>query len=232
MSFAQIVSFHLDDASALESLAALERRWVQESQGRRTVVDGALYRDRTDPTHYVAFTCFASAADAAVNSALPETDAFAAGAAELTSGPVTYTDLDLVRAVDVRTHAAAGLRSLLETNEVPPGLLAEDVVTHLFVPNWAVVVRGRDALLAGLVDEAPSRTIEQWEVHPTGEGFVVEYAYRNHARGDQPATLSIGTVVARLRAGRIADLRTHCAGNWSAELERQVADADSAAVPA
>ncbi len=229
MSFVQIISFHTD---RIDRFAELEERWTQETEGCRTVVDGALYRDRTDPTHYVSVNHFASWEDAQANSALPETDAMAAEAMTLATGPVDFTDLDLVSTADVRAKAAEGIRSLLEANVVPDGLLLDDVAVDLFVPNWHVVLRGVDELMTGLRDEAPSRTIEQWDVHPSGDGVIVEYAYRNHATAEQPETLSIGTLVAKLQGGRIASMRVHCAGNWTAELEQQIAESHRAGVPA
>jgi quinol monooxygenase YgiN len=224
MSFMQIVSFHTDH---IERFEELDRRWTEQTEGRRTLVDSALYRDRTDPTHYVAVNTFPSWEEAQVNSALPETDAFATEAMTLTTGPAEFTDLDLVTSVDVRTAVAAGMRELLETNEVPDGLFADDVTVDLYVPNWHVVQRGTDEMRAGLRAEAESRTIEQWDVHPIADGVIVEYAYRNHATAEQPATLSVGTFVAHLRAGRIATMRVHCAGNWTAELEQQIADSQA-----
>lgn len=229
MSFLQIVSFHTDQ---IERFEELDRRWAEETEGRRTLVDSALYRDRTDPTHHVAVNFFASWEDAQVNSALPETDAFATQAMSLSTGPVEFTDLDLVTSVDVRASAADGVRTLLETNVMPAGLLADDVAVDLLVPNWHVVLRGTDELMAGLRDEAPSRTIEQWDVHPSADGVIIEYAYRNHATAQQPETLSIGTLVARLHAGRVASMRVHCAGNWTAELEQQIAESHRVGVSA
>ena len=226
MSFMQIVSFHTD---SLDRFEELNRRWLEQSEGRRTVVDSALYRDRTDPTHYVSVNHFASWEDAQVNSHLPETDAYATEAVGLATGPVDFTDLDLVSSADVRVSTADRLRSLLETNEAPAGLLDDEVVLDMFVPHWHVVTRGADQVVAGLREEAPGRTIEQWEVHPTGEGVIVEYAYRTHATAEQPATLSVGMIVASLHGGRVGALKVHCAGNWTAELEQQIAEANTQA---
>jgi quinol monooxygenase YgiN len=232
MSFMQIVSFHTD---SLDRFEELNRRWLEESEGRRTVVDGALYRDRTDPTHYVSVNHFASWEDAQANSSLPETDAYATEAMSLATGPVEFTDLDLVSSADVRVTLAERLHAMLETNEVLDGLIADDVTVDMFVPQWQVVTRGVDQMMAGLREEAPGRTFEQWEAHPITDGVFVEYAYRTHPTPEQPATLSVGTLVARLRGGRVASLRVHCAGNWSAELEQQIAEANApatAGVPA
>ena len=229
MSFLQIVSFHTDRIEAFEEL---DRRWVEETEGRRTVLDSALYRDRSDPTHYVAVNHFASWEEAQVNSHLPETDAFATRAMALADGPAEFTDLDLVRSVDVRATAADGLRRLLETNEVPEHLFADDLRVDLFVPNWHVVVRSVDEMMVGMREEASSRTLDQWDVHPVADGVIVEYAARNHATATQPETLSVGTVAARLQAGRIASLRVHCAGNWTAELQHQISESQTAGVPA
>jgi hypothetical protein len=73
-----------------------------------------------------------------------------------------------------------------------------------------------------LVDEAPGRSFDRYDVQTTNDGFVAEYAYRTIATTDQPRTLSVGVVVATLTGGRISSLRVHCAGNWDAGLEREV----------
>ena len=220
MSFLQIVSFHTD---RIDRFAELDARWTEETEGRRTLVDSAVYRDRDDETHYVAVNHFASWEDAQVNSNLPETDAFATEAMALSTGAPVFTDLDLVRSVDVRAAVADGLRTLLETNEAPDSLLHDDVTLDVFVPNWHVVERGADRVVGSLRDEGPSRTIEQWEVHPSRDGVIVEYAYRTSATADQPETLSVGVLVAHLRAGRVESLKVHCAGNWAADLEQEIA---------
>ena len=98
----------------------------------------------------------------------------------------------------------------------------------MYVPNWRIVLRGVDELLAGLRRETSSRTIEQWEVHPSGDGVIVEYAYRTAATAEQPETLSIGMFVAHLRGGRVESVTVHCAGNWTAELEQEIADSQLA----
>jgi quinol monooxygenase YgiN len=231
MSFVQIISFHTDRIDEIEEL---DRRWSESTEGRRTVVDGALYRDRTAPDHYVAVNYFASWEDAQVNSALPETDAFATAATGLATGPIEFTDLDLVRSADARLSLAEGLRQMLVANEVPDGVFHDDVTVDMYVPNWHVVTRGLDQMMTGLRAEASSRTIEEWVAHPIADGVIVEYAYRNHATADQPETLSVGTLVAHLRTGRVASMRVHCAGNWTAELEQQIAESnvEASAVPA
>ena len=228
MSFVQIISFHTD---RIERFEELDRRWAEQTEGRRTLVDSALYRDRTDPTHYVSVNHFASWEDAQANSELPETDAYATEAMTLATGPVDFTDLDLVTSADVRASVAEGIRGMLEANELPEGLLHDDVVVDMYVPHWHVALRGVDQLMAGLREEAPARTIEQWDVHPSGEGVVVEFAYRCHATAEQPSTLSVGVLLATLRGGRVGSLKVHCAGNWTAELEQQIAESH-AAVPA
>jgi hypothetical protein len=221
MSFLQIISFHTD---RIERFAELEESWTEATEGRRTLVDSALYRDRTDGSHYVAVNYFPSWEAAQVNSNLPETDAFAREAVTLTTGSLEFTDLDLVSSADVRATVAAGLRTMLETSEAPAGLLHDEVTLDMYVPNCHRVERGPDRMAAVLREEAPGRTIEQWEVHPSGDGVIVEYSYRTHPTAEQPETLSVGVIVARLRGGRVGSLKVHCAGNWTAGIEQQISE--------
>ena len=125
----------------------------------------------------------------------------------LSTGAPVFTDLDLVRSVDVRAAVADGLRTLLETNEPPDSLLHDDVTLDVFVPNWHVVERGADRVVGSLRDEGPSRTIEQWEVHPSRDGVIVEYAYRTNRDG-RPARDPLGRRARRApasRQGRVAE---------------------------
>ena len=217
--FVQIVSFRTD---RIEDFVALEDEWIRDTEGRRTLVDGALYRDRGDARRYWSINYFPSYEEAMVNSALPETTAFAEQAMARSDGPAEFVDLDLVTDLDVRRTRAAELRSLMETNTDPTGLLADDVVLDMYVPRWRVVNRGTEAVMGTLVDEALGRSFDRYDVQTTGDGFVAEYAYRTTATTDQPSTLSVGVVVATLTGGRISSLRVHCAGNWDAGLEREV----------
>jgi len=217
--FVQIVSFRTD---RIEDFVALEDEWIRDTEGRRTLVDGALYRDRGDARRYWSINYFPSYEEAMVNSALPETTAFAEQAMARSDGPAEFVDLDLVTDLDVRRTRAAELRSLMETNTDPTGLLADDVVLDMYVPRWRVVNRGTDEVMGTLVDEAPGRSFDRYDAQTTDGGFVAEYAYRTTATTDQPSTLSVGVVVATLSGGRISSLRVHCAGNWDAGLEREV----------
>ena len=217
--FVQIVSFRTD---RIEDFVALEDEWIRDTEGRRTLVDGALYRDRGDSRRYWSINYFPSYEEAMVNSALPETTAFAEQAMARCDAPAEFVDLDLVTDLDARGTRAAELRSLMETNTDPTGVLAEDVVLDMYVPRWRVVNRGTDDVMRTLVDEAPGRSFDRYDVQTVDDGFVAEYAYRTTPTTDQPSTLSVGVVVATLAGGRISSLRVHCAGNWDAGLEREV----------
>ena len=169
----------------IEDFAALDDQWVRDTGGRRTLVDGALYRDRGDARRYWSINYFPSYEEAMVNSSLPETTAFAEQAMARSDGPAEFVDLDLLTDLDVRRTRAAELRSLLETNNDPAGLLADDsgsTCTSL----WRVVNRGTDGVMGTLVDEAPGRSFDRYDVHTTADGFVAEYAYRTAATTDQP----------------------------------------------
>lgn len=219
MSFVQIVSFRTDRSA---ELAAHEEQWLRDTEGRRTLVDGALYVDRSDPRHYYAINYFPSYEEAMVNSALPETTAFAEHAMAVSDGPGEFVDLDLVSGRDRHSDRAAELRVLLETSTDPTSLLDDDVVLDMYVPHGHVVWRGREQNLAGLVDETSARTFDQYDVRTFADGFLVEYAYRTTATADQPSLLSIGTAVCTVTGGRISHLRVHCAGAWTAEQEREI----------
>jgi quinol monooxygenase YgiN len=55
-----------------------------------------VYADRDRPDTYISICEFASAEDAAANSALPETQECAAAIAAICDGPVIFTNLELV----------------------------------------------------------------------------------------------------------------------------------------
>jgi hypothetical protein len=93
MAFVQIIDFR---TSRFDEMRKLEDEWATaagaDSTARR-VITGA---DRDDSGRYVQVVFFDSYESAMENSNLPETQEFAARWAELTLGPPTFVDLDVI----------------------------------------------------------------------------------------------------------------------------------------
>ena len=220
MSFVQLVELHADDVTALiES----ETEWLASTAGRRTLQHSALYRDVHDPFHFVAYNAFPDREAAALNSTLPETDALA-GRLRETFGHATFTDLELVGdAWNATDEVAEAFRTFLETS----GARATEVVspdatlTTLF-PHAVGQLAGRDALVHGLVEEAPARSFDRYAHQPTRDGFLVDYAYRTVASDTQPSVLSVGLIAATVADGQVSHATITCAGAWDAEHEAAI----------
>jgi hypothetical protein len=153
-----------------------------------------------------------------VNSHLPETSLQAEQAGALATGPVEFIDLEPVGPLFIA--CLDGLRSSIETSTAAAHTFADDVDMDMLVPHGRVRASGIAALEEGLRAEAPARDIEHWEVRPTGDGFVVEYAYRTKDVAEP--SLSAGILLATVVDGRISRLSLTCAGNWTAETEATV----------
>lgn len=216
MSFIQIEDLHTDHIAEINELGD---QWRRDTAGRRTLLSDRVYVDRNDPTHYVAINEFASYESAMVNSGLPETDAIAARFAALVTGDVAYVDLDLVAAHDARTEVADVLRRDLERSALTPSAYADDVRFEGMFPQALVRVTGPDAVTALLVDDAPARTIETWDVQPTPHGFALEYSWRT---AGETSYFSVGTVLATVTDGRISRILCTCAGSWDSAAEAAV----------
>jgi hypothetical protein len=215
MGFLQIITFHTD---RFEDFRAVEEAWQRDSVGRRTLTGGQVFADRNTPGRYVALDWFGSYESAMVNSNLPETSAQAEQAMALATGPVEFIDLEPVGPVFIA--CLDGLRSSLETSTAAAHTFADDVDLDMLVPHGRVRSTGIAALEEIMRGETPVRDIEHWEVRPTGDGFVVEYAYRT--RDAAEPSLAAGILLATVVDGRIGRLSLTCAGNWSAETEAGV----------
>jgi len=101
MTFIQTISYYSDRP---DELAAAEEEWLASTEGMRTTGREQLLVDRTDPRHYLVVVEFDSAEEAARNSNLPQTDAFARRMRDLCDGEVIYTDYDLVRSMEPAPH--------------------------------------------------------------------------------------------------------------------------------
>jgi hypothetical protein len=98
MSFVQIIEFTTSRPLEVE---ALFDEWRARTAGRRIARRGTFTKDRDRPDTYVHIVEFPSYADAAANSDLPETAAFAELLARLCDGPMTFRNLDVQRAEDL-----------------------------------------------------------------------------------------------------------------------------------
>jgi quinol monooxygenase YgiN len=93
MSFIQIIEARTKN---FDELRALDEKWEQATEGKRTLQRSLLTRDRNDPDHYVIVAFFDSYESAMENSSLPETAAFAEKYAALADGPMVFQDLDVL----------------------------------------------------------------------------------------------------------------------------------------
>ena len=220
MSFVQLVAFHADDVT---SLIASETEWLASTAGRRTLQHSALYRDVHDPNHYVAYNAFPDREAAALNSSLPETDALARRLGE-TFGRPMFTDLELVGdAWNATDEVAEAFRTFLETSgERATEVVAPDATLTTLFPHAVDELAGRDALVHGLVAEAPARSFDRYAHQPTRDGFLVDYAYRTVASDTQPSFLSVGLIAVTVAAGRVTHATITCAGAWDAEHEAAI----------
>lgn len=217
MSFVQIATFNTD---RIDEFAALEREWLDATEGRRTLLRDALYADRDHPGCYVTINEFSDYESAMVNSGLPETDAMAAKARALCNEGPMFTNLELVAPGE---NLAERLRVFLETNTVPPGLFTEDVLLDLNVPLGRFQLQGARSVAAQLKQDAPhQRVLEEYQVTPTPGGFVAQWAWRTNPGPGYDSHYSRGVFVATVRGGLISRITAHCSGDWTpADEERQ-----------
>ena len=82
--------------SRFEELEALEEEWRTATEGKRTLRQSFVGRDRNDPNHYIILAFFDSYESAMKNSNLPETNEFGQKQAKLLDAGPTFTDLDVV----------------------------------------------------------------------------------------------------------------------------------------
>ena len=93
MAFIQIMEYTTKDEHEVE---ALGRAWEQATEGTRTARRAIVGRDRAHPERFCSIVFFDSYEEAMVNSALPETQAFAEKLTTVISGTPTFRDLDVV----------------------------------------------------------------------------------------------------------------------------------------
>ena len=118
------------------------------------------------------------------------------------------------------------LRDSFEAGESPTDLYVEDVVFDGQFPDAIIRRSGPAAITALMRDEAPARTVEQWDVIETSAGgVVIEYAYRTVATSSRYST---GVIVATVTAGRISRILVTCAGSWDPATEQRIRTAVAA----
>jgi hypothetical protein len=93
MEFIQIIEVK---TSRLDEMRALDDEWEKATEGRRTARRSIVTTDRNDPGLVRIIVFFDSYDSAMENSKLPETEEFAAKWAELSDGPPTFLDLDVI----------------------------------------------------------------------------------------------------------------------------------------
>jgi hypothetical protein len=93
MGFVQIIEFRTSQPGELK---ALGEKWLEATEGRRTLQRELVCANRDDPGHYVEVVEFESYESAMKNSELPETQEIAAQMAALCDGPIRFLNLDVV----------------------------------------------------------------------------------------------------------------------------------------
>jgi hypothetical protein len=95
MGFIQIMEITTSDFDAFE---ALHEEWLADTEGTRTTVSEWMCQDRDRPGTYVVIVEFPTYEAAMANNDLPATAKIAAGIAAIADEPVTFRNLDLIRA--------------------------------------------------------------------------------------------------------------------------------------
>ena len=227
MSFVQIVTF---TTTRLDEFRKLEQEWRAATAGRRTLLRDSLYADRDVPDRYVVVNEFASYESAMVNSAMPETSALAERAGKLVDGPATFTNLDLIKTDDARAELVTRLTTYLETNRLPDGLFAENMVLDMNVPLSRFQLSGADAMTEMLTSDAPQgRRFEEHSWVPTPDGFLLNWAWRTTSGESH---YSRGVTIVELTGSRISRITVHCSGDWDADTEARQARETATVVPA
>jgi quinol monooxygenase YgiN len=92
MPFVQVIEGR---TSKIDEIMKLEEEWRKATEGKRTLLNSVVGRDRNDPEHFMVLAYFESYESAMANSNLPETGEFAKKQMALLDGPPTFYDLDV-----------------------------------------------------------------------------------------------------------------------------------------
>jgi quinol monooxygenase YgiN len=93
MKFIQIIEF---STSRIDEVDALEQKWLEATEGKRTLLRQLKTRDRDAPDAYVLIAEFPSYEDAMRNNILPETQEISEQMLKLAEGEVTFRNLDVL----------------------------------------------------------------------------------------------------------------------------------------
>jgi|ERR1700722_4238729 len=93
MAFVQIIEFQTSKPDEMQEVGG---EWERATEGRRTVRRRILCEDRDRPGHFFNVVFFDSYEAAMKNSSLPETEGLSAKLVNLTDGPPTFYNLDVV----------------------------------------------------------------------------------------------------------------------------------------
>jgi hypothetical protein len=219
MQFVQLVGFTTDNT--VEELLDVEAGWRERTRSKRTGVIEWFLTDRSDPRRKFAINGFPDAEAAAVNSALPETDALAEAIGLVVDGDLTFHDCDFVdQAADERDALARGLAEAMATGKVPPDVFADDVFFDMNVPAWRYQLQGVDTLRNMLATEVAPGAVESIKVTPTIGGFVLELSTRD------PQHMYRQLLLVQTRGGLVSEVTMYCTGPWNSATEaRQQAEA-------
>ena len=98
MKFAQIIAFR---TSRIEEFNPRLDDWITRTQGHRISHRAVLRKDRDAEDMYLLMVEFSSHDQGMENSSRPEVAEFAAFLAEISDGPLTFQNLDVLREEDL-----------------------------------------------------------------------------------------------------------------------------------
>jgi hypothetical protein len=93
MAFVQVIDGR---TSKPDEMMKHRDEWMKATEGKRTLLNSVVGRDRNDPEHIMVLAYFESYESAMENSSLPETAKFAETQAALWDGAPTFYDLDII----------------------------------------------------------------------------------------------------------------------------------------
>jgi len=98
MEFLQILEFQ---TSHLEEVMALDKKWREETKGKRTATSMTITQDRDKPGTYLWMIRFPSHEAAMQNNDLPETQTISEEMMKLSDGPPSFRNLDVMEQRDL-----------------------------------------------------------------------------------------------------------------------------------
>jgi quinol monooxygenase YgiN len=98
MKFAQIIEFQ---THRIDDFHANLEAWIAKTEGNRIPHHAVLSRDRDADNRYLLMVEFDSYDIGMQNSNRPETSEFAAALSEISEGPLTFRNLDVIRQEDL-----------------------------------------------------------------------------------------------------------------------------------